>query len=55
MLEEWAYVKLSRSNGARLNALLRWLDTYNHRRPHTALGGLPAGLAAENYVSGNYI
>jgi transposase InsO family protein len=41
MLEEWAYVKLYRSNGARLAALPRWIDTYNRRRPHTALGGLP--------------
>jgi len=41
MLEEWAYAKLYRSNDARLNALPRWIDTYNRRRPHTALGGLP--------------
>jgi len=41
MLEEWAYLKLYRSNGARLNALPCWIDTYNRRRPHTALGGLP--------------
>lgn len=41
MLEEWAYVKLYRSNGARLASLPRWIDTYNRRRPHTALAGLP--------------
>jgi len=41
MLEEWAYLKLYRSNRARLAALPRWIDTYNRRRPHTALGGLP--------------
>lgn len=41
MLDEWAYARLYRSNGARLAALPRWLETYNHRRPHTALGGLP--------------
>ena len=41
LLDEWAYAKLYRSNGARLAALPRWLQTYNHRRPHTALGGLP--------------
>lgn len=40
MLEEWAYVKLYRSNRARLNTLPRWINTYNRRRPHTALGGL---------------
>jgi transposase InsO family protein len=41
MLDEWAYVRLYRSNGARLSSLPRWLETYNRRRPHTALGGLP--------------
>jgi transposase InsO family protein len=41
MLDEWAYARLFRSNGARLAALPLWLETYNRRRPHTALGGLP--------------
>jgi transposase InsO family protein len=41
MLDEWAYVRLYRSNGARLAALPRWIETYNRRRPHTAIGGLP--------------
>lgn len=41
LLEEWAYVRLYRSNEARLTALPQWLDTYNRRRPHTALGGRP--------------
>ena len=41
LLDEWAYAKLYRSNGARLAALPTWLQTYNHPRPHTALGGLP--------------
>lgn len=41
MLNEWAYAKLYRSNEARLQALPRWLEIYNRRRPHTALGGLP--------------
>ena len=39
LLEEWAYTKLYRSNGARLAELPRFLDFYNQRRPHTALGG----------------
>ena len=39
LLEEWAYVRLYRSNGARLSALERWLRFYNAARPHTALGG----------------
>ena len=41
MLDEWAYRRLYRSNGARLAELPRWLDSYNQRRPHTALGGFP--------------
>jgi transposase InsO family protein len=41
MLAEWAYRKLYRSNGARLQALRCWLEHYNSRRPHTALGGKP--------------
>jgi transposase InsO family protein len=41
LLEEWAYVRLYRSNGARLQALSSWLQFYNSSRPHTALGGRP--------------
>jgi len=41
MAEEWAYVRLYTSNGQRLRALPRWLEFYNRRRPHTALGGQP--------------
>jgi transposase InsO family protein len=41
LLDEWAYARLYRSNSARLATLPRWVDTYNRRRPHTALGGRP--------------
>jgi transposase InsO family protein len=41
MLTEWAYARLYRSNEERLQALPAWLDFYNRRRPHTALGGNP--------------
>lgn len=41
MVEEWAYVRLYTTNAQRLRALGRWLDFYNRRRPHTALGGRP--------------
>jgi len=41
LADEWAYKRLYRSNQARLDALPRWIDTYNRSRPHTALGGLP--------------
>jgi transposase InsO family protein len=39
LLDEWAYVRLYRSNGHRLAALARWLHNYNHHRCHTALAG----------------
>lgn len=41
LLEEWAYVRVYRSEQARTAALMRWLHDYNHHRGHTALGGLP--------------
>jgi transposase InsO family protein len=41
MLREWAYRRLFTSNGARLRALPAWVNSYNRRRPHTALGGRP--------------
>lgn len=36
---EWAYVRRYRSNPERLRALDRWLDQYNHARPHGGIGG----------------
>ena len=39
LLDEWAYVRLYRSNEERRRALDRFLHTYNHHRGHTALGG----------------
>jgi transposase InsO family protein len=38
---EWAYHRLFTSNQARARAFHRWLDHYNNRRRHTALGGRP--------------
>jgi len=38
---EWAYRRVFVSNQARARAFDRWLDDYNNRRRHTALGGLP--------------
>lgn len=52
--EEWCYVRLYRSNEERLAALPNWLDTYNRRRPHTALGGQSPMDALVKNVSGNY-
>jgi transposase InsO family protein len=41
LLEEWAYRRLYRSNGARDRALPPWVHRYNMHRAHTALGGRP--------------
>jgi transposase InsO family protein len=41
LLEEWAYVRVYRSEHARTRALATWLHRYNHHRGHSALGGLP--------------
>jgi transposase InsO family protein len=38
---EWAYRQVFLSNDARAAALAPWLEHYNTRRRHTALGGLP--------------
>lgn len=54
LLDEWAYVRLYRSNGDRLQALARWLHSYNHHRCHTALGGEPP-MSRLNNAPGQYI
>jgi transposase len=38
---EWAYRQVFLSNAERAAALAPWLEYYNTRRRHTALGGLP--------------
>jgi transposase InsO family protein len=38
---EWAYRQVFTNNSERAAALAPWLDYYNTRRRHTALGGLP--------------
>lgn len=38
---EWAYRQVFLTNAERTAALAPWLTTYNTRRRHTALGGLP--------------
>ena len=38
---EWAYHQVFLSNAQRAAALAPWLESYNTRRRHTALGGLP--------------
>lgn len=53
LLDEWAYVRVYRSERARSSALARWLHTYNHHRCHTALGG-ETPISRVNNVPGHY-
>jgi transposase InsO family protein len=48
LINEWAYARLYRSNVRRLRALPRFVDFYNQRRPHTAIGGLVPRVAVNN-------
>jgi transposase InsO family protein len=41
LANEWAYRQVFTTNAERSAALAPWLDHYNHRRRHSALGGLP--------------
>jgi transposase InsO family protein len=41
LANEWAYRQVFMSNNERANALPDFLDYYNHRRRHTAIGGQP--------------
>jgi len=54
LLAEWAYGNLYRSNQERLVALPRWVDFYNHRRPHTSLDGQVPMTVLVNNVRGNH-
>jgi transposase InsO family protein len=41
LLREWAYAAVYQTSEQRALALTPWLDYYNHRRPHGALGHQP--------------
>jgi transposase InsO family protein len=53
LLREWAYARPSTTNRERADALPVFVDFYNRRRPHTALGGR-SPLDAVNNVSGDH-
>ena len=53
LVEEWAYVRIYRSETARTAALDRWLHLYNHHRAHTSLGGQPP-ITRVNNVTGQH-
>ncbi len=48
LVREWAYARPYRSNAERLAALPAFVDFYNQRRPHTALGGLSPSVVVNN-------
>jgi transposase InsO family protein len=54
LLDEWAYVRVYRSEAARTRALDRWLHLYNHHRAHSSLGGQPP-MTRINNVAGQHI
>jgi transposase InsO family protein len=54
LLHEWAYGKPYTTNREREDALPVFVDFYNRRRPHTALGGR-SPLDAVNNVPGDHI
>ena len=53
LVREWAYGAVYRTNAARSSALAEFVDFYNRRRPHTALGG-HAPIDVVNNVSGEH-
>ena len=53
LVREWAYARTYPTNAARLAALPAFVEFYNHRRPHTALGGL-SPAAVVNNVHGDH-
>ena len=53
LLDDWAYVRVYRSERQRTQALTRWLHLYNHHRSHTSLAG-QAPMTRLNNLPGQY-
>jgi transposase InsO family protein len=53
LLSEWAYGRPYATNRDRSAALSRFVDFYNYRRPHTAIGGR-SPIDVVNNVSGEH-
>jgi transposase InsO family protein len=55
LLDGWAYARVYGSSAERATALAAWLDFYNHRRPHGALGRHPPAsrIGGNNLLGSN--
>ncbi|MGH8914212.1 MAG: IS481 family transposase [Acidimicrobiia bacterium] len=53
LLKSWAYKRRYTTNTERTTALTEFLHTYNHQRPHSALGGQPPMTILVNHLCGN--
>lgn len=49
-LREWAYVRAYQSSAERGQAMLPWIASYNHSRPHSALGGQTPATKLNNVL-----
>ncbi len=49
-LREWAYARAYQSSAERGHAMTPWIANYNHRRPHSALGGKPPAATLNNVL-----
>lgn len=49
-LREWAYAIAYPSSAHRALAMLPWITTYNHHRPHSALAGKPPASRLNNVL-----
>jgi transposase InsO family protein len=52
-LREWAYARAYLSSAERGQAMQPWIASYNHSRPHSALGGKPPATRLNNPVGFN--
>jgi hypothetical protein len=54
LLREWAYAQSYQTSAQRAEAMQPWIASYNHSRPHSALGGKPSILRiAKDNLLGN--
>jgi len=49
-LREWAYRNAYQTSAERTRAMTTWITTYNHSRPHSALGGKPPASRLNNVL-----